>query len=206
MNDELAASPRPGPTHSGGRRLRDLSRNQRRGAVILGTVMGLPSLVAAGAARLDGWIPVGDEGVMAGAARQVFSATPPLTGEPTSAGKYGVTAFHPGPFPYELLAPFVWLLGAAVGMLLATALLSMVCMELIGYVSLRMHGPRAAVWAWATAAAMSLSLGGTAYLYRPFKSVAAVLPILLMLHVGAALLAGRLTFLPIWVFAGATCP
>lgn len=201
---DRAAVERSGPTGSGwfeGRRLRDLDSSHRRVALALAALVFLPFVVAAMSAQSSGWFPSGDEGTMASAARQVVSSHPPLVGEITSAGKYNVQAYHPGPMVYEVLAPFVLVLGATAGMLYGAAIVGGLSLVLIGYTGLRMHGPVGALLAWATALAMSLSVGGSAYLYRPFKTVAAVLPILLALHLCAALVRGELSLLPLWAFA-----
>ena len=185
----------------GGCRWRDLSPRQRTTAALVAVVVALPFLVAALQALADGWFPIGDDGTMLTVARQVFTAHPPLTGETGSFDKYGVQAFHPGPLVYYVLAPFVAVLGGAAGLLLGAAFVSMVAIVTTGYVALRAWGPGAALWAWTTALLMVWSLGGTAYLYRPFKAVSALLVILCFLHVSAALAAGRSTLLPIWVLA-----
>jgi hypothetical protein len=183
-------------------RLASLDARQRRLAITLAVVVAAPFFIAALQARAGGWYPVGDDGTMVTVARQVFSAHPPLTGEVASFDRFGIHAFHPGPLVYYLLAPFVAVFGPSTGLLLGAATISAAAMLLIGYVALRTAGPWAAVGAWATAWLMVWSLGGTAFVYRPFKTVSAVLVILLFLHLSAALVAGRPGLLPLWVLAG----
>src|SRR5205085_9478068 len=113
----------------------------------------------------------------------------------------GVHAFHPGPLVYYVLAPFVALLGGSLGLLVGAAVVSATSVVLIGYVALRTAGPPVALWAWLTTLLMCWSLGGTAYVYRPFKTVSSVLVILLFLHLCAAIASGRSTLLPLWVLA-----
>lgn len=190
------------PPSDRGCRLRDLTPRARRASLAIALVVALPSFVAAAQAADDGWYPVGDEAVMLTTTEMVLSTHPPLSGEPTSSGKYGIESQHPGPLPYYLLAPTVGVLGGVDGMLIGTALVSSASLLLIAYVALRTGGPDAALVAWTTALLMVWSIGGTAYLYRPFKAVAAVLPLLLFLHLCAALIAGRSSMLPLWLLAG----
>jgi hypothetical protein len=183
-------------------RLRDLDPGRRRLALVLAAVVAAPFVIAAFQARAGGWYPVGDDGTMLTVARQVFSSHPPLTGEVASFDRYGVHAFHPGPFVYYVLAPFVAVFGNTLGLLLGAAFVSAGSMVLIGYVAFRTAGPAAALWAWGTAFLLLWSIGGTAFVYRPFKTISAVLVILLFLHLSTALVVGRPGFLPLWVVAG----
>lgn len=190
------------PTDGGpGRRLRDLDRRERGIGIGLAVVVAVPFALAAVQAVRDGWFPIGDDGTMLTVARQVFTAHPPLTGETGSFDKYGIQAFHPGPLVYYVLAPFVKVLGGATGLLVGAATVSVLAVLATGYAALRANGARAALWAWTVALAMVWSLGGTAYVYRPFKAVSAVLVILAFLHLSAAVASGRSTLLPLWVLA-----
>jgi len=184
-----------------GRRLRELDPPVRRIALALGAAVALPFVLAAVQAWRDGWFPIADDGTMLTVARQVFTAHPPLTGETGSFDKYGVQAFHPGPLVYYVLAPFVKVLGGAAGLLTGAAVVSSLAVVGIGYVALRTSGARAALWAWVVALAMVWSLGGTAYVYRPFKAVSALLVLLVFLHLSAAVASGRSSLLPLWVLA-----
>ena len=182
-----------------GLRLRDLDRRQRWIAVVLAVLVAAPFVIAAFQAMADGWYPTADNGTMLTVARQVFSDNTPLTGEVASGTRYGAHPFHPGPFVYYILAPFVEVFGAATGMLLAAAAVNASSIVLIGYVALRTAGRGAAVWAWITTLAMCWSLGGTAFVYPPFKTTLALLVITLFLFLCAALVNGRSSMLPLWV-------
>ncbi len=184
-----------------GCRLRDLTARQRVTALVLAVVVAAPFVIAAFQAHADGWYPIGDNGTMLTVARQVFSAHPPLTGEVASGTRYGGHPFHPGPMVYYVLAPFVAVFGGATGLLVGAAVVSTASVLLIGYVALRTAGPYAALWAWVTTLLMCWSLGGTAFLYPPFKTISALLVILLFLYTSAALVSGRSTLLPLWVLA-----
>lgn len=181
-----------------GLRLRDLDRPQRWIAVALAVLVAAPFVIAAFQAMADDWYPTADNGTMLTVARQVFSANTPLTGEVASGTRYGAHPFHPGPFVYYILAPFVEVFGAATGMLLGAAFVNVSSIVLIGYVALRTAGRGAAIWAWITTLAMGWSLGGTAFLYPPFKTTLALLVITLFLFLCAALVSGRSTMLPLW--------
>ena len=184
-----------------GRRFRSLDRRQRALAIALALAAGGIFLLAAVQARADDWYPTGDNGTMLTVTRQVFTANTPLTGEVASGTRYGAHPFHPGPMVYYVLAPFEAVFGGTVGLLLGAAFVSTASVVLIGYTALRTAGPLVALWAWITTLAMCWSLGGTAFLYPPFKTTLALLVILLFLHLSAALVSGRSTLLPLWVLA-----
>ncbi|AKU18367.1 hypothetical protein [Luteipulveratus mongoliensis] len=74
---------------------------------------------------LDGWLPQGDEAIMAVRARDVWSSHPPLSGMRSTSGLSapGVAAHHPGPMQFYVLAPLFALTGWWLGSLLVTSLL-----------------------------------------------------------------------------------
>lgn len=184
-----------------GCRWRELSPRARWVGALLGLLLAGIFVVAALQAHADDWYPIGDNGTMLTVTRQVFTSETPIAGEVASGTRYGAHPFHPGPFVYYFLAPFVLVLGDTLGMLLGAAFVSAATIVAIGYTALRTAGPGAALWAWLTAVAMGWSLGGTAFLYPPFKTTLSLLVVLLFLHLCAALLAGRSGLLPLWVVA-----
>lgn len=169
--------------------------------MLLAVIVAAPFAIAALQAGADGWYPIGDNGTMLTVTRQVFTANTPLTGEVASGTRYGSHPFHPGPMVYYVLAPFVKVFGGPMGLLLGAAFVSVSAIVLIGYVALRTAGPAAAAWAWITTLLMCWSLGGTAFLYPPFKTTLALLVIALFLYLCAALVAGQSSLLPLWVLA-----
>ncbi|MCB1003596.1 MAG: hypothetical protein KDB35_05360 [Acidimicrobiales bacterium] len=189
------------PARLGGRgcRLGDLSPRDRRIGIALAALVAAPFVIAALQAIADGWFPTGDNGTMLTVARQVFTTNTPLTGEVASGTRYGAHPFHPGPLVYYFLAPFVEVFGGPNGLLLGAAFVSSTAMVLIGYSALRTAGRGAAIWAWVVAGAMCWSLGGTAFLYPPFKTTLSLVVILLFLFLCAALLSGQSGLLPLWV-------
>jgi hypothetical protein len=189
-------------TDTAGRRLRDLSRRDRWLFAVLAFAVAIPFAVAAFAADRDGWYPVGDDAVVLIASRQVFSAHPPVSGEATTSSKFGVSSHHPGPLVFEVYAPFVAVLGGTAGLLAGAAAVAIASIVLIGYVTLRQAGLPRAVGAWCATLGAAISFGGTAYLYDPFKSVVAVLPLFLFLFLCWALVAGDLRLLALWTAAG----
>lgn len=74
---------------------------------------------------VQGWVPQGDEALVALRAHDVFSAHPPLTGMRSTSGftALGVHAHHPGPMQFYVLAPLYALTGWWSGSLLLTSLL-----------------------------------------------------------------------------------
>lgn len=182
-------------------RLRDLPTRQRWWLLGLAALVTAPFVVAAFQAQADGWYPTGDNGTMLTVARQVFTHDTPLTGEVASGTRYGAHPFHPGPAVYYVLAPFVEVFGGTWGMLLGAAFVSVGALLVSGYAALRAAGPAAAVLAWLTALSMVVSLGGTAFLYPPFKTTLSLLVMVACFHLCAALLAGRSSLLPLWAFA-----
>ncbi|MBL8776652.1 MAG: hypothetical protein JNK12_11985 [Acidimicrobiales bacterium] len=197
MDDTRSTGARPSPLLVG-RRWRDLTPRQRWVGLALAALLAGTFLLAGLQAYADDWYPIGDNGTMLTVTRQVFSSETPVAGEVASGTRYGAHPFHPGPLVYYVLAPFVSVFGDTLGMLLGAAFVSAGALVAIGYTALRTGGPGAALWAWVTAVAMCWSLGGTAFLYPPFKTTLSLLVIVLFLHLCAALVAGHSRLLPLW--------
>jgi len=200
MDDTHRTGARPFPLLSGCR-WRDLAPRPRRIAIVLAVLLAGVFVLAALQAYADDWYPIGDNGTMLTVTRQVFTSETPVAGEVASGTRYGAHPFHPGPLVYYFLAPFVLVLGDTLGMLVGAAFVSAASIVAIGYTALRTAGPGAALWAWLTTAAMCWSLGGTAFLYPPFKTTLSLIVIVLFLHLCAALVAGQSRLLPLWVVA-----
>lgn len=164
-------------------------------------VVSLPFVIGAITAWRTGYYPSGDDGFILMGTRRVFSPQLPLTGELTSSEKFGVDSYHPAPVAFFVQAPFVALLGERLGMVASAAAAGALSMQAIGYVTLRTAGLRRAVWAWIVVVTMGISIGGMAFLYRPFKSVVAVLPLMLFLFAAWAVASGKLSLTPIFVAA-----
>lgn len=95
------------------------------------------------------WTPTGDEALITMRVREVFSAHPPLIGQPSTADQYsGVDPpHHPGPIQFYLLAPVVALLGSDVGMLVGVAAINLLAVLVVPWVAFRRGGPALGIWA-----------------------------------------------------------
>ena len=193
-----------GAGRGSGMRLRDLRGAQLTAVIVVSVVVILPFLVAAVAAHGDGWVPVGDDAVLAVNAREVGTASTPALGMTTTANRYvpDVFAYHPGPLVFFYYAPFVRALGDAWGLLVAVAALGAASLWAIGYVTLRVAGPARAIGAWCVVLVGLSVIGGSAYIFQPINSVVVIAPALLFCFTSWALVSDRRSLAPLWVASG----
>lgn len=199
----IAAKPRPAATY--GPRLRDLDGRQRAIlAGLLAVATSVPVIAAVGAAR-SGWSPIGDDAFILSSTLNVGTRRTPLLGALSSLSTYvpGVTAWHPGPVVFYWFAPFVRMLGGTVGLLTGIVAMFGVCVAAIAAVVLRTAGFRAAVGSVAAVAVAYIAGGGGKFMYQPNNGfVVTVIPAVLFVVLGWALLAGRWSVLPWWFVSG----
>lgn len=179
-------------------RLRDLSRGGRLAAAALALVLVLPTVIAffqfAGL-----WQPTGDTAAMTLRAWDVGTNRTPLTGQPSTSGRYSgdeVHVRHLGPWHFYLMAPFVRVLGSAVGMLAVSALISSSTTLVSVWVVFRRLGPTGGVMAAAAMGAVLFGIGNAA-LVNPISSNFARMPLLCSAVLAWAVLSGDRKLLPL---------
>jgi hypothetical protein len=163
------------------------------GAVIVTLV---PIAVAAGRAVHGGWLPLGDNAVIALRARDVLSEHPPLLGLWSSASlTVGTHLNHPGPLLFDWLAIPASLFDGGTGIVLGMALLNGLAVIGIAVLTFRRGGPLLATAAMAVTAALCWAMG-TELLVEPLHAHAVVLPFLCYLMLTWSLACGDLVALP----------
>jgi hypothetical protein len=158
---------------------RRTARTARRWVVLAATGAVLPVVAATGRALRRGWIPLWDNAYPALRAWDVFSTDPPLLGTRSRAGDFGdaVRATnHPGPFEFEVLAPWVRLLGPSHGTAVGIAALNVACVGVVAWLCHRRAGALGAALSLAAMAGLEWSMGSE-MLFDPWPPYAGLLPL-----------------------------
>lgn len=168
----------------------------------------LPIVTATASALLDGWLPSGDDAVIALRTDAVFTPATPLVGQASTVDQIGtgdLSVNHPGPLGYWLLAvPNELVRHHPSGVLVGAALVNALCVVGIGWVARRRGGPPLAMGTLLATAVLLLSLGSE-LLYDPWNPNAALLPFALLLFLVWSLTAGDLALAPLTVFVASLC-
>jgi len=158
-------------------------------------------LVAGIRGAIDGWQPIGDNGLLVLRSRDVLTAHHPWLGTWTSASlSVGTPINNPGPLQFDLLAPFARLDPAA-GVAVGVAVLNALAVVLAAAFAHRVGGPRTVALAMVAAGGVAWSMGSE-LLLDPWQPHALLLPFLALLVLAVALAAGDLVALPWAVFVG----
>lgn len=182
---------------------RDLDRGQGltdRAWLLATALLSLPLVWWTARLVLDGWVPQGDDAVLAVKTHDVFSTHPPLLGMRSTSSLLDpqTYAHHPGPLQFYLLAPAYALSGwQPWGLLLGVLLLNV---ALIGVV---LHSAWAAGRLSGLAVAAVLVVTTERYfgdlLVHPWNLWAPILGTLAALMLAWRLLLGQLAALPVYV-------
>jgi hypothetical protein len=174
----------------------------RRLVLATGLAAALPIVVATVRAVVDGWAPLGDDGLIAVRAYETFTAHPPLLGMP-STGPTGVLdeqTFHLGPLLFWLLALPAHFLGPS--SLAVTAGLVNIA-SVMGIVGLaHRRGGRPLMFATAVALAVMLASLPAENYSDVWNPAVAVLPFTLLLFLAWSLACGEYRLLPLTVLVG----
>lgn len=179
-------------------RLRELTSRERWWALLLGLAVVMPTVVAL-VHLLPDWRASSDPGLMALRTLDVGTSRTPLVGQPSTSSTYAgpeVNVYHPGPLHFYMMAPFVRLLGASIGMLLTSACVSGFMALVTLWVAYRRLGKAAAVLA-AVALSVVLFGMGAAALLNPVSSSFSGLPLFASAMLVWAVLAGDIKLLPL---------
>lgn len=152
-------------------------------ATWLAVVCSLPVLIGAVRTIAGGWTPEGDDARVTTRIRSVLTGNPPLLGMRSTSGdgNRALDTHHPGPLQFYLDAPLSALFNySAAGIVIAVAVVNIVCVVGIVLLTHRMRGLRTAVPMCAALLLAEWALGPDV-LARPLNPSAAVLPVLLML-------------------------
>jgi hypothetical protein len=165
-------------------------------AVAVGAGASLPVVVATVRALRAQWMPLGDQGIIATRAFDVFTTHAPLLGQYSEASTVtGQPTYSPGPLLYWLLA-LPARLGAPASLTLTIAALNVAC--IMGAVALarRRGGVVLMVLAAVAIALMCVSLSAES-LHGIFNPSAALFPFLLLVFLCWSLACGDVGLLPL---------
>ena len=130
-----------------------------RPAPIIALTVALPALVAAVRAGVQRWYPTLDNGIYSARAWDVGTTHNPMLATWSSRSKVtGVLMNHPGPMPFQLLAPFRRLLGP-VGVHIGSALVNAGALGAAGWMGWRVGRRRGAVVFGGGALVLAASMG-----------------------------------------------
>ncbi|WP_426573499.1 hypothetical protein [Aquihabitans sp. McL0605] len=180
-------------------RLRDLAARQRW--LVLAIALALVAPFAASvinSARVD-WTPSNDEALIALRVHEVFSAHPPLTGQPSTASHYvkdDPPPRHPGPIEFYLLAPTVKLLGSDLGMPIGVGIINAGSVLIAAWVVFRRGGVMAGLLGSVVISSLAWS-EGPALLTDPISSNAGGIPMLALAALAWAIVDGDIRLLPL---------
>jgi hypothetical protein len=165
-------------------------------------VVNVPIVVATVRALARGWLPLGDNGILLVRARDVGSAHHPLLGSWTSASLVvGDNLNNPGPLYFDVLAPWVRLLGPWVGLAVGVMLVNMAASSLAVVAARRVAGAVGLVGVAVAVVGLQFAMGSE-LLFDVWQPNALVLPFLAFLVVAAAVAAGDVVMVPWLVGVG----
>lgn len=171
--------------------------------VVAFLVAGLAPLANALGALIRGWVPYGDEAIIATRAHDFGTKLTPLLGMPsTFAAVTSSNPTQPGPLQFWALGPFCRVLGPAAGVLVGTAMINGLSIVGIGLVAQRLCGRWAALAGLGTALVLILWVDGPTFSFEPVNSIAPVVPLMFTLTLSWAVANGSLASLPMLVLAG----
>jgi CDP-diglyceride synthetase len=149
-----------------------------------------------------GYEVIGDNALIELRGRDVLTSHHPWLGTWSSASiSSGIDVNHPGPLLFDLVAMPVRILGGAAGIAVAIAVLQIVMVWLVGWVTSRTGGATAAVVAQTITALLVWTLGSE-LLYDPWQPNVLVLPFWLFMCLVWAVTADVVAMLPLAVGVG----
>lgn len=181
------------------RRLRYAARHPVTWLVLIALI---PTAIAFARAVSHGWAPEGDDAVIAGRMRAVFSGHPPVMGQRSTSvltAGANVPTHHLGPLEYYFAAPIAALFSfSGAGILLSVAVGNAIAAGCSIIVAFRLRALRTAIPVTLAVLLLEWALGPE-QLVRPLNVYVGTLPMLLVLVCAWALIDGDLSVL--WLYA-----
>lgn len=166
-------------------------------AVSATVVALLPIVAAVVRALVTGWIPVGDNALIAIRAHDVLGGSMPLLGSWTSASQWvGFDMNFPGPTMFQAFSVPVWLFGPLHGIALAAGLVNATAVVVCAVFAWRI-GRLPLLLATNIAVVTLLGSMGSSNLIDPWNANIATLSFLALLFATAALATGDVWALPV---------
>lgn len=176
---------------------------ERRWFILFGAIALLPVVVGVLEGLDTGWLPVGEEAIIALHAGDVIGGHPPLLGAATSlTTPDGAATYHPGPLLFYVLGPFVELLGPGAGAVVGAAVVSSGSIVALGWVGRRVATARVGAALMVAGSLTLLALGGAGAAVTIHNPQVAVLPLLVFALSAWALSLGEDDVLPLLALSG----
>ncbi len=153
------------------------TRRAKAGAAVAAAVTAIPLIVSMLALTGRTWTPLGDEAVIAYRVSRVGGPDTPLVGVYSTRGWA-----HPGPFLYEILAPFRWLFGPdPTNLLLAATLINTAMVAVISMLLWRRRGLVGVLIGLVCVATLILGMGPELYtqIWNPYPPLLAYVALML---------------------------
>ena len=188
---------RPAP-----RRGARIASRDRTIAIVLVAIACLPIVVATVRALLHHWTPIGDDGLLAIRAQDLFSRHIPLLGTASSASFAATKPLNnPGPLYFYLLGVPVAAFGSAVGTAVGAAAVNLAAVIAIGVIGWRRAGLLGTALAMLVASTLAWSMGSE-LLYDIWQPHGLLLPFLAFLFLMWSVAAADWPVFPVAIFAG----
>lgn len=177
-------------------------RSDRIIAIVAIAVACLPIVVATVRALLHHWTPIGDDGLLAIRAQDLFSRHVPLLGTASSASFAATKPLNnPGPLYFYVLGLPVAVFGSAVGTAVGAAAVNVAAVIAIGMVAWRRAGLLGTALAMVVASTLAWSMGSE-LLYDIWQPHGLLLPFLGFLFLIWSVAAADWPALPLAIGAG----
>ena len=185
---------RCGPPHH----LRDLDRSGLAVVALLVVLLAVPWAHSIWQAKDQGYRITGDHALISLRARDVFSANPPLIGQPSTADMYSDTnrPSHPGPIEFYFLSVPQRLLGPETGAYLGATVFSLGSVLIAAWVVFRRAGPMVGLLGAFVLSFISFA-EGPAVLYDILSSNVGGIPLVGLAVLAWAVLDGDVRMLPL---------
>lgn len=172
-----------------------VDRRERWAATVAVAAVALVVLGWGVYAAIDGWYPIGDNGLLVLRARDVATEHHPWLGTWTSASlTVGTPLNNPGPLLFDVLAPFARI-DPAGGVALGVAALNAACIVLAGVFARRAGGHRLAATTGVAAGALVFAMGSE-LLFDPWQPHSMLVPFLALIVLAVAIGAGDAVAIP----------
>ena len=171
-------------------------------AVIVIAIACLPIIVATVRALMHHWTPIGDDGLLAIRAEDLFSRHIPLLGTASSASFAATKPLNnPGPLYFYILGLPVAAFGSAVGTAVGAAAVNLAAIIAIGMIGWRRAGLLGTALAMLVASTLAWSMGSE-LLYDIWQPHGLLLPFLAFLFLIWSVAAADWRTFPVAIFAG----
>lgn len=171
--------------------------------VLIAAVAILPFVVAVVRSIVDGYTPLGDDGLLVLRSRDVFTAFNPLLGTWSSSSvAFGVQINNPGPLLFDLMAMPVKLFGSGPGIAIGVGAMNAACLLAAAVIAHRVAGRIAFLLILLVGASFAWSMGSE-LIYDVWQPHSLLFPFFLLIVLAWSFAEGKLKALA-WSIAVAS--